>query len=136
MISLTWNYKISRKLIACGIDAEQVERFAPYAASDEHPMPFVFSGDEIKHFKELANPVKGFCAAFCCKEALYKAISQHYNFPDCELFLSGNNAWQILKLSNQLCEELKIDTAIARINFIPYSSYMECLATVYVFKDK
>jgi len=136
MISLTWIYNTSFNLIGCGIDAERVERFSPYIASDEHPIPFVFSGEEIKFFNQLSNPAKGYCSAFCCKEALYKAVSGYYNFTDCELFLSEDNPWQNLKLSNLICEQFGIDHALARIEFSQYQSYIECIAVVYLFKDK
>ncbi len=135
MTSLTWNYEASHKLIACGIDAERVDRFDKYVANDEYPMTFVFSEKESIHFDKLANPATGFCAAFCSKEAFFKAVSRHYNFPECELFLTGNDVWQKIKLSSNLCEEFKIDSAIARINFIYNPSYLECMAAVYVFKD-
>lgn len=134
MTSLTWNYNTSLNLIGCGIDAERIERFKPYNINDEHPMPFVFSGDEITYFDQLSDPVKGLCSAFCCKEALYKAISKDYNFPDCELFLSEDNYWHNLKLSDDLHNRYGINIAKARIEFIKYQSYVECLAAVYVFK--
>jgi phosphopantetheinyl transferase (holo-ACP synthase) len=135
MTSLTWNYETSHKLVACGIDTERVDRFSQYVTDDEYPMPFVFSREEVRHFRRLINPEKGFCAAFCSKEAFFKAVSSHYNFPECELFLSGDNVWQKIKLSSNICKEFKIDAAIARINFISYASYLECLAAVYLFKE-
>ena len=136
MISLTWNYNTPSNLIGCGIDGERVDRFNLYIANDERPMPFVFSGEEIKYFNQLSNPAKGFCSAFCCKEAFYKAVSGYYNFPECELLSCGDNPWQALKLSDALCIQFGIDLAMARIEFIQYQSYVECLAAVYVFKDK
>jgi len=135
MTSLTWNYKSSYHLIACGIDAERVDRFIPYTAGDEHPMPFVFSEEEIRHCKKLDYPEKGFCAAFCSKEALFKALSRPYNFPECELFFCGDDAWQDLKLSTSMCNENRIHSAHARIQFFFYPSYMECLSAVYVFRE-
>ena len=131
---LTWNYKTPLSLISCGIDAERIDRFKPYIINDDHPMPFVFSGEEITYIRQLSDPAKGLCSAFCCKEALFKAISKHYNFPDCELFLTEGNQWHNLKLSHDLHTRYGINKAEARIEFINFQSYVECLAAVYVFK--
>ena len=135
MTSLRWNYETSNCLVACGIDAERVDRFKSYIAGDEHPMPFVFSKDEIKHIRKLTNPEKGFSAAFCTKEAFFKAVSKIYNLSECELFFTGDDGWQKIKLSSDLCKDLKINSAVAKIEFISYPFYMECLAAVYVFKE-
>ena len=135
MKSLTWNYNTSFKLIGCGIDAERIGRFDSFASSDEYPMPFVFSWEEIKYFDQLSNPAKGFCSAFCCKEALYKGITKAYNYPECEFFLSGENPWQTLKLSDSLSQQFGIDSAKVRLYFLKYPSYTECLAAVYLFKN-
>ena len=131
---LTWNYKTPLSLISCGIDAERIERFKPYIVNDDHPMPFVFSRDEIAYISRLSDPTKGFCSAFCCKEALYKAISKDFNFPDCQLFLTENNNWHSLRLSDEFRNQYGINKAEAYIEFITFQSYVECLAAVYVFK--
>lgn len=135
MTSLTWNYKTSLNLIACGIDAERVERFNSIVNSDKYPMPFIFSKEEIKHINQLSAPAKGFCAAFCSKEAFYKAISAHYNFCDCELFLSETDPWQTLIINDNLCKQFGIDKAKARVEFFNHADYTECLASVYLYKS-
>ena len=135
MTSLTWNYNTPSKLTGCGIDAERIERFDSFVSSVEYPMPFVFSGEEVKHFNQLPDPSKGFCAAFCSKEALFKAVSEHYNFSECELFLSGKHTWQTLKLGDALHKQFGIDFAKVRLEFFEFPSYKECLATVYLFEN-
>jgi len=87
MISLTWNYNHHYKFASCGVDAERIDRFLSITRGSDFPMPFVFSAREAKYIQKLANPERGFCASFCCKEALFKALSASYNFPECEFFM-------------------------------------------------
>ena len=134
MISLTWIYKSPYKLFACGLDAEQVERFIGYITNGDHPMPFVFSKEEIRHFNQLAEPEKGFCAAYCSKEAFFKAVSLPYNFNECELYFSDEASWQTLKLSDDIKKKFGILSAEVKLEFFEYP-FQECIAAVYLFKD-
>jgi phosphopantetheine--protein transferase-like protein len=67
-------------LLGCGIDSEKIHRFASAARESGRPFPFVFSKTELDHCRSLKNPAQGLCAAFCCKEALRKAISEPCNY--------------------------------------------------------
>lgn len=133
MTSLTWTYSSSHPLLGCGVDAERIDRFSVLSANDDHPMPFVFSAREVAHHRRLETPARGFCASFCCKEALRKALPEAYHFPECELLADDYNDWQDVRLSPQLRNTFHIDHARARIVEIDYGDFRECLVTVYVF---
>ncbi len=68
-----------------GIDAEQVSRFEKFAAG-ERPWRLVYSAREVLHLAAQAQAARAFCAAFCCKEAFYKALGEFYSFPEFECF--------------------------------------------------
>lgn len=134
MKSLTWHYNHHYKLASCGVDAERVDRFLSITRESDFPMPFVFSTKEIKHNQNLANPLRGFCASFCCKEALFKAISASYNFPECEFFLEEAKNSHRLIISEKLKNEICIAESIVEIEFVDYSDYEECFVIVWIFK--
>ena len=82
---LTFSFNTSLHLIGCGVDGETIARFSPFLTED-HPFPFVFSPEEIAHARSLDDPATGLCAAFCCKEAVLKAIGKPINYTDCRFF--------------------------------------------------
>lgn len=72
-----------------GLDAEQVTRFDKLAAGDK-PWRHVYSAREAEHLAAQPQAAQAFCAAFCCKEALCKALGESYSFPEFEcLYRSG-----------------------------------------------
>jgi phosphopantetheinyl transferase (holo-ACP synthase) len=72
-----------------GLDAEQVARFEKLAAGDK-PWRHVYSAREAAHLAAQPQAARAFCAAFCCKEALCKALGGAYAFPEFEcLYLPG-----------------------------------------------
>ncbi len=77
------NFSTNLRLIGCGVDGESISRFLSYVGQSA-PLPLVFSSREVEYINSLVEPACGFCAAFCCKEAVYKAISQPMNFIECE----------------------------------------------------
>ena len=85
-------------LIGCGIDGETIERFSNLSCQD-NPYPMVFSTSEINHIKTLAEQADGFCASFCCKEAVFKALGHPFNFTECELFYIPHKDLQHPQLS-------------------------------------
>jgi phosphopantetheinyl transferase (holo-ACP synthase) len=89
--SLTWTSDSCRRLLSCGIDSERVARFRRMARDRSRFMPFVFTSRERSRCRRLPDPAAGLCAAFCVKEALYKALGSPYNFTDCE-FLPGRDS--------------------------------------------
>ncbi len=72
-------------MVGCGVDGETISRFSSHVAQPA-PLPMVFSPQEVEHIKKLADPEIGFCAAFCCKEAVFKALGKPIDFVECELF--------------------------------------------------
>ncbi|MHB8837045.1 MAG: 4'-phosphopantetheinyl transferase superfamily protein [Candidatus Methylomirabilia bacterium] len=66
-----------------GLDAEQVARFEKLAAGDK-PWRHVYSAREAEHLAAQPLAAQAFCAAFCCKEAMYKALGEFYSFPEFE----------------------------------------------------
>ena len=111
---LTWHCRSASRLLACGVDAERIERFEELSGR-ELPWPMVFSPGEASHNRGLPDPAEGFCAAFCCKEAVFKAIEQPFRFTDCELLLDPGRPDQALRLSPGLCGRLGIAASSARI---------------------
>jgi len=122
--SSKWISEGPHALLGCGIDAERIERFrgAPWDA--------VFCPSETRHARSLPDPAVGLCAAFCCKEALFKALRAPYNYPDCSLRLDPTAEHQQLEIAPALCEEHGIGRVEARVTF-PVDG--ECLATVHIF---
>jgi phosphopantetheinyl transferase (holo-ACP synthase) len=102
-------------LCACGIDAETPARFRHMADDPDWPMPFVFSRREIEHCRALRHPEQGLCAAFCCKEAFFKAIGVPYNYPDCELLLGQSGDAPRLIVDRTPMREHRLDRVEARI---------------------
>ena len=66
-------------------------------------MPFVFTEREIDFARSLPFPEIGLCASFCCKEAMFKALSAPYNFTDCEFFGDVGNSRSRIELSPSMC---------------------------------
>ena len=98
---------MSFSLLGCGVDAERVARFRKFA-DETCPMPMVFSEAEVAHNRTLANPEVGFCASFCCKEALCKALEHPFNFPECEFLYRDAPAPHGVTLAPALRNELGI----------------------------
>ncbi len=117
------------RLAGCGIDAEQLDRFQKFA-DGARPWPFVYSDREIAHDRSLPWPAAGFCAAFCCKEALYKALSAPYTFTECELLAEWEDDAPRLHLSATLRAQYTIADTAVRLRWTPWR---ECVAEVHVF---
>jgi phosphopantetheinyl transferase (holo-ACP synthase) len=96
-------------LLGCGIDSEKIRRFEKIARENGHPFPFVFTKHEIDHCQSLASPAQGLCAAFCCKEALRKALAAPYNFTDCEALFNESDRTVTLQLAEGLKREACIE---------------------------
>jgi len=67
-----------------GLDAEQVTRFDKLADGSRPPWRLVYSAREAAHLAAQPQAARAFCAAFCCKEALCKALGGSYAFPEFE----------------------------------------------------
>ncbi len=102
-------------LLSTGIDIECIDRFADLEQDPGHPMPFVFTEQEIAHARGLADPRQGLCASFCCKEALFKALGEPYEFTDCELLWHTDRQSASPTLSPELMARYRIDQVHAKI---------------------
>jgi len=80
----------TRVPLGIGLDAEQVTRFEKLADGSRPPWRLVYSAREAAHLAAQPQAARAFCVAFCCKEALYKALGEHYPFPKFEcLYRAG-----------------------------------------------
>lgn len=90
----------------------------------------VFSRDETAYIQALDRPADGFCASFCCKEAVFKALSQPIDYLCCRLFYIPGEELQnpVLTLTDPAYPE--IAACSARICF---SAADEMIAIVHLF---
>lgn len=124
-------FNTDKKIIACGIDSEHIERFTKLGTGEERPSPLIFSPREIEHYLALDDPAVGFCASFCCKEAFYKALNQPCNFNTCELFWEPPQKHFTITLPDNCLREYKIIEAPVRVELSPER---ECIVTVFLLQ--
>ena len=105
---------MAAELLGCGIDAERTERFTKLL-QQERPWPLVFTPREVVHACALPDPAEAFCAAFCCKEALFKALPRPFNFTDCELLFDPARPDQTPHLAPSLCREFAVSHASVHV---------------------
>jgi len=98
-----------------GIDAEQVSRFEKFAAG-ERPWRLVYSAREARHLTAQPYAARAFCAAFCGKEAFYKALGEFYSFPEFECLYRADAPEQEFVLALGLTERLGIGDVRMRID--------------------
>jgi len=63
----------------------------------------------------LSDPAAGLCAAFCVKEAMYKAIGLPYNFTDCEYLPGRTTSRGVIRVSPRLAPLLRGRTPTVKI---------------------
>ncbi len=128
-ISLTFKSESHHPIIGCGIDCETISRFTKYI-DQPHPLPFIFSRKEVEHIHTLEDKAIGFCAAFCCKEAVFKAIDQPFNFNQCQFFYQPNRKTQ----PPPLLESIDSFAAVSRCSInIHFPDDIELMAIVHLF---
>jgi len=130
--SSTWSFDSGLPLRGCGVDLERVARFEHLVPPDADRWPLVFSGREIEHARSLGDPARALCAAFCCKEALFKALGTMFEYPECELLFDPESDGQQLLLDAGLVRKQGIAASSTRVR--PWGQ-AECLAVVYVFGE-
>ena len=114
------------------MDLERIARFARLAPPEADRWPLVFSEREIEHARSLADPAQALCAAFCCKEALFKALGTMFEYPECELLFDPTVERQRLLLDARLARAQGIAASSAWVR--PWGEG-ECLGVVYVFGE-
>src|SRR5271157_262777 len=113
--SSTWTFSSCCRLVSCGIDAERVGRFRQWSKDGSAFLPCVFTEKDRSRCRRLPDPAAGLCAAFCVKEALYKAIGRPYNFTDCEFLPGRGNTAGSFAVSPRLARDLRGAVPVARI---------------------
>ena len=68
-----------------GVDAERVARFDRPGLS-RNPLPMVFTEREAAFARASGDPARALCAAFCAKEALFKAAGRPVDVRGFEVF--------------------------------------------------
>jgi len=102
-------------VLGIGLDAEQVARFEKLAAGDK-PWRHVYSAREAAHLAAQPQAARAFCAAFCCKEALCKALGEAYSFPQFECLYRSGAPGQEFVLAPGLKERHGIDEVRVKID--------------------
>lgn len=123
------SFKTSASMLGCGIDSEHVERFARLELEGNEPPPLVYSQNEINHCFTLKDSFIGFCVAFCCKEAIFKALQEPYDFTCCELLWTPSQEQFQCDLAEELCKQYKIKENRA---YVEITSDGECIVTAYL----
>jgi phosphopantetheinyl transferase (holo-ACP synthase) len=113
--SLTWTFDSRLALVSCGIDSELVARFRKWEKTGKNLLPFVYTPKERDHCLGLKDPAAGLCAAFCVKEALYKALERPYNFTDCEFLYAGTPQNSRFELSGKIAPGIRSGHACAKL---------------------
>jgi phosphopantetheinyl transferase (holo-ACP synthase) len=104
MTSSTWSFDSEHRLAACGLDVERVSRFRDMA-SDEAPMPMVFSAEEAARCRASDDPARAFCVCFCAKEAVLKALRSPYELTDCRVRPGPGATGATVELAGALARE-------------------------------
>ena len=123
------SFKTSATLLGCGIDSEQIERFARLELEGTEPPSLIYSRNEIDHCLNLPDSFIGFCAAFCCKEALFKALKEPYDFTCCELLWVPSQKQFQCNLAEKLSKQYKIKNN--RVN-VEITSDNDCVVSLYL----
>lgn len=128
MTSSTWTFESPLRLIGCGVDAERPSRFEKLR-DVERPWHLVYSEREGRHVRTLADQALGYCAAFCCKEAVMKALEEAFPFPECEVFYEPDRGVKVA-LSPRLARRSGVRATEVRLS---HPAPDELLAVVYLF---
>lgn len=131
-ISSQWIFSSKRKIFGCGIDSERIDRFADVEKSGEWSFPFVFSRREYTELQLLSNPRAGFCASFCCKEAVHKAVGEYFNYTQCVLRYQPGRRIAPIEFGKEFIEAYTVSHGIAEI--MPLPSVGEITVSVVLFQ--
>jgi len=131
--SSTWTFESDLPLRGVGIDVEEVGRFLRLDAAGGLPLRHVFSPAETAHAQGQRVPARALCAAFCCKEALLKALGEPYEYRDCEMLFDEAAKEQDLCLASELRAEQGVGAARALVRFTDSG---ECVAVVHAFVER
>ena len=128
----TWSFEHTEPIFGCGVDAERTDRFRDCCAPDGEPWTALFTPREVTHNSTLDDPALGFCAGFCSKEALIKALGVPIDYRQCELLLSPPEEVHSLHLAPEFCDEHGVFRGVARV--MHHAETRECVVAVCVFR--
>jgi hypothetical protein len=80
-----WSRETGRRLTGVGLDVERIDRFRRIPGERERWLR-IYSPAELEHALALPDPARGLCAAFACKEALFKAAGERFDLATCQSF--------------------------------------------------
>jgi phosphopantetheinyl transferase (holo-ACP synthase) len=120
-------------LAGVGVDAERIERFVKLAAGGPR-WRHVFSQGEAEHLSSLPHPALAYSAAFCCKEAVLKALGERYSFPECECRFTPGSLEPAIALSAALLGRYGLAAAHARFHGAFPGERGECVLEVHLFR--
>lgn len=119
-------------LIGVGVDAERIGRFEKLAAGGT-AWRHVYSSREAEHLAAQPQSALAFCAAFCAKEALCKALGSAYPFRECECLHLPGLAELELSLSPGLKERHGLGRARVRFHAAYPPERGECVVEAHLF---
>lgn len=111
--SSTWTSETPLPLVGCGIDTERPDRFRKVAAG-EAEWPMLFSPEESALLRAQPDPALAFCASFCCKEALLKAVESTYSYTEARLLYRPGAEVQQPELSPGLMQRFGLSGVTMR----------------------
>jgi phosphopantetheinyl transferase (holo-ACP synthase) len=114
------------------LDAERIDRFQECCGPEGEPWSRLFTEREVKHNQKLEDPAFGFCASFCIKEAVLKAVGVPIDYQQCELLLCPDEELQNIHLAPEFSDEHGIDGAVARV--MQSGESRECVVAVCVYR--
>ena len=131
MTSSTWTSDERATLLGVGIDAERVDRFERSRPTG-NPLPLVFSDREVEHATVSSEPAAALCAAWCFKEALFKALGRPFDPREAEWLAGDQPGSGEVRLSGEIRLEFRAEEVSVRVLF-PEPG--ECVTIVHVYRE-
>lgn len=132
MKSSTWKSESASILRGVGVDAERIARFHRQDPS-RNPLPLVFTPLEIRRSAALPDPSAGLCAAFCFKEALFKALGRPIDPLEAQWLTGDRPDEGEARLGPGLVRELAV-AGVEVLVLFPLPD--ECVTIVHVFGEE
>ena len=126
----------ARPRARCGASASTPSRWRVSRSSRPATTPWrhVYSAREAAHLAAQPQAARAFCAAFCCKEAFYKALGEGYSFPEFECLYLAGAAEQEFVLAPGLRERRGIGEVRVRIDEQFLAERGEFVVEVYLIR--
>jgi phosphopantetheinyl transferase (holo-ACP synthase) len=118
-----------------GVDAEEVRRFEKLAVGAAR-WRLVFTPREAEHLAAQPRPAVAFCAAFCCKEAVCKALGERYPFVECECRFAPGGRVAEVELAPALRERHGVGGIRMRLRERYPQERGECVVEAHLFRPR